>query len=60
MIGDRLSTDILFGNLNGMFTILTRKVINEQKDDRLNNLMRNLKYKILDKLLLKHGFKPID
>ena len=60
MIGDRLSTDILFGNLNGMFTILTRKVINEQKDDRLNNLMRNLEYKILDKLLLKHGFKPID
>jgi len=43
-----------------MFTILTRKVIDEQKDDKLNNLMRNLKYKILDKLLLKHGFKPID
>ncbi|RIA97093.1 mitochondrial PGP phosphatase [Glomus cerebriforme] len=33
VIGDRMFTDVLFGNLNGMFTIFTRKIISEKRDN---------------------------
>jgi phosphatidylglycerophosphatase GEP4 len=35
MIGDRLMTDIAFGNLNGMQTIWTRQPIDETRDNRV-------------------------
>jgi phosphatidylglycerophosphatase GEP4 len=35
MVGDRLFTDILFGNLNGTYTILTRKIISEKGDNAI-------------------------
>jgi hypothetical protein len=33
MAGDRLFTDVLFGNLNGTVTILTRNIISEKGDN---------------------------
>lgn len=35
MVGDRLFTDILFGNLNGTYTILTRQIISEKGDNAI-------------------------
>ncbi|CAG8448219.1 2960_t:CDS:2 [Acaulospora colombiana] len=35
VIGDRLLTDILFGNMNGMFTIFTKKVVSEKNDNKM-------------------------
>lgn len=33
MVGDRLFTDVLFGNLNGNITVLTRQIISEKGDN---------------------------
>lgn len=35
MVGDRLFTDILFGNLNGTITILTRRIISDKGDNQI-------------------------
>jgi phosphatidylglycerophosphatase GEP4 len=35
MVGDRLFTDILFGNLNGTRTILTRQIISDKGDNQV-------------------------
>ncbi|KAK9681385.1 hypothetical protein K7432_015647 [Basidiobolus ranarum] len=32
-VGDRLLTDVLFGNLNGMFTIFTKQIVTEKGDN---------------------------
>ena len=33
MVGDRLFTDVVFGNLNGTVTVLTRQIISEKGDN---------------------------
>lgn len=33
MVGDRVFTDVLFGNRNGMYTIWTREIISEKADN---------------------------
>lgn len=33
MVGDRLFTDVLFGNLNGTLTVFTRQIISEKGDN---------------------------
>jgi phosphatidylglycerophosphatase GEP4 len=42
MVGDRLLTDVLFGNLNGMLTIFTRVPISEQNDNFAAKHVRTL------------------
>ncbi|KAI9323392.1 HAD superfamily phosphatase, partial [Dichotomocladium elegans] len=34
MVGDRLLTDIVFGNLNGNYTIWTRHIVTEEGDNK--------------------------
>lgn len=33
-VGDRILTDVVFGNLNGNFTIWTRKIVTETGDNK--------------------------
>ncbi|KAI8061705.1 mitochondrial PGP phosphatase-domain-containing protein [Gongronella butleri] len=40
MVGDRLLTDIVYGNLNGNLTIWTRRVITEKGDNKAAVLIR--------------------
>ncbi|ORX94375.1 HAD-superfamily phosphatase [Basidiobolus meristosporus CBS 931.73] len=44
-VGDRLLTDVLFGNLNGMYTIFTKQIVTEQGDNpiALKVLSTNIK-----------------
>ena len=35
VVGDRILTDILFGNLNGNFTIWTRQIVSEEGDNKV-------------------------
>ncbi|CAO3671695.1 unnamed protein product [Umbelopsis ramanniana] len=51
MVGDRLFTDILFGNLNGTYTILTRKIISEKGDNAIAARIRRFEHRLLDVLL---------
>ncbi|CAI2167443.1 20398_t:CDS:10 [Funneliformis geosporum] len=57
VIGDRMFTDVLFGNLNGMFTIFTRNIISEQRDNFMAAMVRRVEYRILDYYVSK-GIKP--
>ncbi|CAG8778093.1 14606_t:CDS:2, partial [Dentiscutata erythropus] len=57
VIGDRLLTDILFGNMNGMFTIFTKQIITEKGDNKMAAMIRRFEYRILD-YLKDRGVKP--
>ncbi|OZJ06777.1 hypothetical protein BZG36_00398 [Bifiguratus adelaidae] len=57
MTGDRLFTDVLFGNLNGMVTVLTREVVSEKGDNPVAVQIRRIEHKLLD-WLIKRGVKP--
>ena len=46
MIGDRLLTDVVFGNLNGMFTILT-DAFTENNDNWTSVLFRRIERRML-------------
>ncbi|CAG8598762.1 9648_t:CDS:10 [Funneliformis caledonium] len=57
VIGDRMFTDVLFGNLNGMFTIFTKSIISEKRDNFMAAMVRRVEHKILDYYVSK-GIKP--
>ncbi|KAI8579769.1 hypothetical protein K450DRAFT_265711 [Umbelopsis ramanniana AG] len=57
MVGDRLFTDILFGNLNGTVTVLTRKIISEKGDNAIAARIRRFEHRLLD-FLLKRKVDP--
>ncbi|CAB4382646.1 unnamed protein product [Rhizophagus irregularis] len=57
IIGDRVFTDVLFGNLNGMFTVFTRKIISKKRDNFMATMIRRVEYKMLDYYIAK-GIKP--
>ncbi|KAM3578815.1 hypothetical protein VKS41_004956 [Umbelopsis sp. WA50703] len=50
MVGDRLFTDILFGNLNGTRTILTRQIISDKGDNQVAAMIRRFEHRLLDAL----------
>ncbi|CEP13365.1 hypothetical protein [Parasitella parasitica] len=55
--GDRILTDVLFGNRNGNLTIWTRKVITEEGDNKVALALRRVEYKLID-LLQRFNVKP--
>ncbi|KYQ90536.1 hypothetical protein DLAC_09161 [Tieghemostelium lacteum] len=57
MIGDRFLTDILFGNLYGMFTIFTEP-ITSKGDNFVVKLIRNKEKEFVFNLIDKNGLKP--
>ncbi|CAK4192291.1 unnamed protein product [Aphanomyces euteiches] len=56
MIGDRYSTDILFGNSNGMFTIRTEQLSLEHESS-LNLAMQRIEKTIYERLVAL-GYEP--
>ncbi|KAJ9069858.1 hypothetical protein DSO57_1014341 [Entomophthora muscae] len=70
MVGDRVITDVVFGNLNGMYTIWTNEIISEKDDNPVAAKIRTLEYAIiagLEKLRVQppplptktsHGVRP--
>ncbi|KAG2176960.1 hypothetical protein INT43_007614 [Umbelopsis isabellina] len=50
MVGDRLLTDVLFGNLNGTITILTRRIISDKGDNQMAAMIRRFEHRLLDAL----------
>ncbi|CAG8775885.1 21111_t:CDS:2 [Cetraspora pellucida] len=57
VIGDRLLTDIVFGNLNGMATIFTKRIITDRGDNKIASIVRQMEYQLLS-LLQTCGIKP--
>ncbi|CAG8612407.1 11409_t:CDS:2, partial [Cetraspora pellucida] len=47
VIGDRLLTDIVFGNLNGMATIFTKRIITERGDNKIASTTNGISIVIL-------------
>ncbi|KAI8983699.1 mitochondrial PGP phosphatase-domain-containing protein [Pilobolus umbonatus] len=45
--GDRIFTDIVFGNLNGNLTIWTKKIVTEKGDNKAALWMRRLEHKFI-------------
>ncbi|CAO3684725.1 unnamed protein product [Umbelopsis vinacea] len=57
MVGDRLFTDVLFGNLNGTLTVFTRQIISEKGDNPIAARIRRFEHRLLD-TLLKQKVQP--
>ncbi|ORZ02691.1 mitochondrial PGP phosphatase-domain-containing protein [Syncephalastrum racemosum] len=57
VVGDRILTDIVFGNLNGNKTIWTREIVTEQGDNKMAAKLRRLEHKIVD-WLARRNVKP--
>ncbi|KAF0391232.1 HAD-superfamily phosphatase [Gigaspora margarita] len=57
VIGDRLLTDVVFGNLNGMATIFTKRIVSEQGDNKIASIVRQIEYRLLV-VLQTCGIKP--
>ncbi|KAF9973345.1 hypothetical protein BGZ73_003422 [Actinomortierella ambigua] len=47
-VGDRALTDVVFGNTNGMFSILTRQVVTEEGDNPMAIRIRHVEHRLLD------------
>ncbi|KAJ2957669.1 hypothetical protein NQZ79_g6659 [Umbelopsis isabellina] len=58
MVGDRLLTDVLFGNLNGTVTILTRRIISDKGDNQIAAMIRRFEHRLLDALQSRHVQAP--
>ncbi|KAF7726764.1 hypothetical protein EC973_008452 [Apophysomyces ossiformis] len=56
-VGDRVLTDVIYGNLNGNFTIWTRQIITEHGDNKAAIVVRRVEDLLL-KYLQKLGVKP--
>ncbi|RUS17695.1 mitochondrial PGP phosphatase-domain-containing protein [Endogone sp. FLAS-F59071] len=49
VIGDRLLTDIVYGNSVGAFTVLTRQVVSEKGDNPAAMVIRRWEHRLLDR-----------
>ncbi|CAO0794501.1 unnamed protein product [Mucor circinelloides] len=56
-VGDRILTDVLFGNRNGNLTIWTRQVITEEGDNKAALILRRMEYRLIS-LLQGLNIKP--
>lgn len=56
-VGDRVLTDVIFGNRNGNLTIWTNKVITEEGDNKAALVLRRLEYHLI-KFLQKMNVQP--
>ncbi|CAO3606591.1 unnamed protein product [Mucor hiemalis] len=56
-VGDRILTDIVFGNQNGNLTIWVDNVITEEGDNKAALILRRMEYKLIS-LLQKLNVKP--
>ncbi|KAI7875578.1 HAD-superfamily phosphatase [Lichtheimia hyalospora FSU 10163] len=62
-VGDRILTDVVFGNLNGNFTIWTSKIVTETGDNKAALIMRRFEHGIirfLQSLHVKPPSHPVD
>ncbi|KAL1920832.1 uncharacterized protein VTP21DRAFT_11467 [Calcarisporiella thermophila] len=57
VIGDRILTDVVFGNRLGGFTILTRDLVSEKGDNPVAVKIRRMEHMLVD-LLARQGVKP--
>ncbi|KAI8092263.1 mitochondrial PGP phosphatase-domain-containing protein [Gilbertella persicaria] len=57
-VGDRILTDIVFGNLNGNYTIWTRQVVTEKGDNKAALVLRRMEYVLIDFLQKMHVQPP--
>ena len=57
-VGDRILTDIAFGNLCGMATCFT-KILTEEGDNRAAKYIRRIEVKAINKLLTKGWLPPV-
>ncbi|KAG0173881.1 hypothetical protein DFQ28_004856 [Apophysomyces sp. BC1034] len=55
--GDRILTDVIFGNLNGNLTIWTRQIVTEEGDNKAAVWLRGLENRLV-KYLQRLGVKP--
>lgn len=56
-VGDRIFTDVVFGNQNGNLTIWVDKVITEEGDNKAALILRRMEYRLIS-LLQKFNVKP--
>ncbi|KAI8879281.1 HAD-superfamily phosphatase [Backusella circina FSU 941] len=56
-VGDRILTDVVFGNRNGNLTIWTNKVITEKGDNKAALMLRRMEYQLI-KFLKMMNVKP--
>ncbi|KAI9020668.1 mitochondrial PGP phosphatase-domain-containing protein [Phycomyces nitens] len=56
-VGDRILTDVLFGNINGNLTIWTDKIVTEKGDNKAAALLRKMEYRLI-KFLQMMGVQP--
>ncbi|KAG5459569.1 MAG: hypothetical protein BJ554DRAFT_17 [Olpidium bornovanus] len=57
-IGDRIFTDVAFGNANGMVTIWTRQAITEEGDNFVAKMLRRFEHHLLRFLLAREVRPP--
>ncbi|KAI7898666.1 mitochondrial PGP phosphatase-domain-containing protein [Cokeromyces recurvatus] len=46
-VGDRILTDIVYGNCNGNLTIWTKKIITEEGDNKMALMIRRFEYRLI-------------
>ncbi|KAJ1981713.1 hypothetical protein H4R35_000606 [Dimargaris xerosporica] len=56
-VGDRLATDVMFGNLHGMLTVWTQQVISTERDNPMAVRLRYLEHHI-DRRLRHYRVQP--
>ncbi|KAI7872852.1 mitochondrial PGP phosphatase-domain-containing protein [Spinellus fusiger] len=56
-VGDRILTDVLFGNLNGNLTIWTRQVVTEKGDNKMALWLRRMEHRLIS-YLQERGVQP--
>ncbi|KAI8138350.1 mitochondrial PGP phosphatase-domain-containing protein [Fennellomyces sp. T-0311] len=47
MVGDRILTDVIFGNLNGNVTIWTRQIVTEEGDNKAALIFRRMEHSLI-------------
>ncbi|CAG8604010.1 13421_t:CDS:2 [Ambispora gerdemannii] len=57
VIGDRIFTDVLYGNMNGMMTILVKNVVTEKGENYFARKIRRVERSLLG-LLISCGVQP--
>ncbi|KAI8064931.1 mitochondrial PGP phosphatase-domain-containing protein [Thamnidium elegans] len=56
-VGDRIFTDVMFGNRNGNLTIWTSKVVTEKGDNKVALVLRRMEYHLI-RFLQKMNVQP--
>ena len=58
VVGDRLLTDVLFGNIHGLYTVHLTSVLSLKGDNTMARLFRNFESGMLGPVLRAAGYQP--